>query len=189
MLLIDRGNSVAARKDQMSDVSGAANTEPIELNYFEPVDPWKSSELSQSKMKLPHLETSESAYFVTFHCRAGLFLSAPAKEVVLSAIRYWEGDRLELRAAEVMPDHVHLIFRVLNGTSLSKMLQSIKGYSARGINQLLRRKGPFWLDKSFDHVIRHRQELEEKIEYIRQNAVARGLVENWRDYPWLWIKE
>lgn len=163
--------------------------EQVVLDGFQPVDPWKSPERSETKRKLPHLQTPESTYFVTFRCRQGLFLSERAKDIVMSAIRYWDGARLDLDAAVVMPDHVHFIFRVLGGLSVSAVLQSIKGYSARSINRLLSRKGRFWLDESFDHVIRHRREFEEKIEYIRQNPVTRGLAPSWREYRWLWIKE
>ena len=163
--------------------------EQIELDGFRDVDPWKSPERTQSKRHLPHLQTPESTYFVTFRCRKGLMLSDPAKEILMSAIRHWNGLRLDVDAAVVMPDHVHLIFRILDGSSLSVVLQSIKGYSARSINALLGRNGPFWLGESFDHVIRHEPELEEKIEYIRENPVTRGLAANWRKYRWLWIKE
>jgi putative transposase len=163
--------------------------EQVVLDGFQPVDPWKAPERSETKRKLPHLQTPESMYFVTFRCRQGLFLSERAKDIVMSAILYWDGARLDLDAAVVMPDHVHLIFRVLGGLSVSAVLQSIKGFSARSINRLLGRKGRFWLDESFDHDIRHRREFEEKIEYIRQNPVTRGLAPGWREYRWLGIKE
>jgi REP element-mobilizing transposase RayT len=161
----------------------------LEPAGFQPVDPWKSVQRSETRRNLPHLHTPESTYFVTFRCRPGLSLSAPAKDLVMSAIRHWDGIRVELDAAVVMPDHVHLILRVLGGLSLSAVLHSVKGYSARSINALLGRRGPFWLDESFDHVIRHGQELEEKIEYICQNPVTRGLANTWREYQWVWVKE
>ncbi len=163
--------------------------EPIELDGFRPVDPWKSPERSESRRHLPHLQAPESTYFITFRCREGLFLSDQAKEIVMSSIRHWDGIRFDLDAAVVMSDHVHLIFRILGGLSLSAILQSIKGYSARLVNALLARKGPFWLDESFDHVIRQEQEWDEKIEYIRENPAKRGLVTNWQNYRWLWIRE
>jgi REP element-mobilizing transposase RayT len=138
---------------------------------------------------LPHLQAPESTYFITFRCRNGLFLSDQAKEIVMSTIRHWDRIRFDLDAAVVMPDHVHLICRVLGERSLSAVLHSVKGYSARLLNKLLARKGPFWLDESFDHIIRHEQEWEEKIGYIRENPTKRGLVADSRDYQWLWIKE
>jgi REP element-mobilizing transposase RayT len=162
--------------------------EQFELDGFRPVDPWKSPERIEARRHLPHLQTPESTYFVTFRCRKSLLLSDAAKEIVMSAIRHWNGLRLDVDAAVVMPDHVHLIFRIPGGLSLSTVLQSLKGYSARAINELLGRKGPFWLDESFDHIIRHEQEWEEKIAYIRENPVTRGLAANWREYRWLWIK-
>jgi len=116
---------------------------------------------------LPHLQAPESTYFITFRCRNGLFLSDQAKEIVMSTIRHWDRIRFDLDAAVVMPDHVHLICRVLGERSLSAVLHSVKGYSARLLNKLLARKGPFWQDESFDHIIRHEQEWEEKIGYIR----------------------
>ncbi len=155
---------------------------------FEPVNPWKSGERRESVRHLPQLETPQSTYLVTFRCRDGLSLSAEAREIVLSAIRYWDGVRIDLDAAVVMPDHVHIMLRVLEGQPLSAVLQSIKGFSSRAVNQLLRRKGAFWLDESFDHIIRHEQEWEEKVAYIRDNPVKGGLVECWQHYRWLWIK-
>ncbi|MBV8451252.1 MAG: hypothetical protein JOZ29_03140 [Deltaproteobacteria bacterium] len=75
---------------------------------------------------------------------------------------------------------MHLIVRILGGWWLSTVLQSLKGYSARSVNARLGRTGRFWLAESFDHVIRHRGECEEKIEYIRQNSVAGGWAPSWR---------
>jgi hypothetical protein len=67
-------------------------------------------------------------------------------------------------------------------------MQSIKGFSARAVNRLLGRRGTMWLDESFDHIIRHEQEWEERIAYVRNNPIKAGLVESWQQYQWLWIK-
>ena len=119
--------------------------------------------------------------------RAFRFLTK-LERFVMSAIRHWDGLRIELDAAVVMPDHVHLIVRILNGLPLGAILKSIKGFSARAINRTLASRGSLWLDESFDHIIRHEQEWHEKVIYIRDNPTNKGIVENWQDYPWLWIK-
>ena len=64
------------------------------LEGFQPVDPWKSPELMETRRQLPHLQTPDSTYFVTFRCRPGLFLSTSAREIVMSAIRHWDGVRM-----------------------------------------------------------------------------------------------
>ncbi len=142
----------------------------------------------RKKRHLPHLQTPQATYFVTFRCQQGVWLSDEARDVVMSAIRYWDGLRIELDAAVVMPDHAHLIVRVLDGLPLGAILKSIKGFSARAINRSLIRQGSLWLDESFDHIIRHEQEWDEKVAYIRNNPIKKGIVESWQDYPWLWIK-
>jgi len=48
--------------------------------------------------------------------------------------------------------------------------------------------GPVWQEESFDHVIRGDVSLEEKIDYIRQNPVRRGLVSRPEEYRWLWCE-
>ena len=161
---------------------------------FQPVNPWQAAGLAGHKRNLPHLEATGATYFVTFRCRKGLEIQQQARDAVLSAVRHWDGERIDLDAAVVMPDHVHMIFRVIGGErqdacpALSKVLHSIKSFSSNQVNTILGRSGPFWLDESFDHIIRHSQEWEEKYEYVRQNAVKRGLVENPEDYPFLYLK-
>ena len=66
-------------------------------------------------------------------------------------------------------------------------MQCMKGATAHRLNKLLHRSGPVWEEESFDHVLRSDERLKEKVEYIRQNPVRRGLVERPEDYRWLWI--
>jgi REP element-mobilizing transposase RayT len=108
---------------------------------FEPVNPWRSRERGEHRRQLPHLQTPQSTYFVTFRCRDGLSLPDEAKAIVMSAVRYWDGTRIDVDAAVVMPDHAHIMMRVLEDRSLSAILQSIKGFSSLTVNQLLGRKG------------------------------------------------
>jgi hypothetical protein len=65
----------------------------------------------------------------------------------------------------------------------------LKGTSARSVNKLLNSSGPVWQEESFDHVLRSQESFEEKLEYIRQNPVRRGLVRKPEDYKWLWLEQ
>ncbi len=92
-----------------------------------------------------------------------------------------------------MPDHVHLIFIPLINEkarevySLAEIMDAIKGASAHLINRLLARNGRVWQEESFDRVLRCSEKLDEKVEYILDNPVRRGLVGNHEDYPWTWV--
>ena len=48
------------------------------------------------------------------------------------------------------------------------------------------RNGAVWQEESFDHVLRSSEGLDAKIEYVLQNPVRRGLVNDWREYRWAW---
>jgi REP element-mobilizing transposase RayT len=90
-----------------------------------------------------------------------------------------------------MPDHVHMVFTPLRDEDgctygLSEIMQGIKGASVRSINKTLGRKGQVWQDESFDHVLRSDESVRAKVEYICQNPIRKGLVEEENDYPWLW---
>lgn len=156
---------------------------------FQAIDPWRFGDGSFKRRNLPHLEVPGATYFVTFRCRSEIELPAEARDLVMAVVQSCDGESVELDAAVVMPSHVHAIFRLIEPQKLSNVLRRIKGRSARFVNRALGCNGPFWMDESFDHIIRHETELEEKIEYIRQNPVRSGLEDVPENYKWLFVRE
>ncbi len=139
---------------------------------------------------LPHWQLQGSIYFVTFRLKSGE-LTATERNLVLEALQHFQGDRQQVSAAVIMPDHVHLLLRPLPTVDgacrfLGDLLKSTKGFSAREINKLRRRKGTVWQEESFDRIVRDEQEFLEKWRYIRNNPVKTGLVSRPEEYPWLW---
>jgi REP element-mobilizing transposase RayT len=144
------------------------------------------------RRRLPHLQKSDCDLFVTFCTLGRACLPGPARDLVLAHCLREHGERVQLHAAVIMPDHVHLVFSPLreqNGWpfALVTILQCLKGATAHRINKLLHRNGPVWEEESFDHVLRSDESLLEKCEYIRQNPVRKGLVRSPEEYRWLWI--
>ena len=159
------------------------------LPGFEPVNPWKSPRLVITRRRLPHFEVPGATYFVTLKCLRGRELTGGDRDVVLQEILALDGSVIDLEGAVVMPDHVHAIFRLVGEQALGRALQKIKGRTARGVNQAQRIGRPLWLDESFDHIVRDGNDLNEKLEYIRQNPVKEGLVSVPEQYTWLLIKQ
>jgi len=93
------------------------------------------------------------------------------------------GERHCLHAYVIMPDHVHLLLTPIAEWSLAKILQGIKGFTARQINRCLGRKGTFWQDESFDHLVRNELDWLDKFTYIHDNPVKSGLCNRPQDYP------
>ncbi len=142
---------------------------------------------------LPHYQKPGRALFVTFCKLSREQFSADARDTVMQCCLRGHGNLFQLHAAVIMPDHVHLLLPPLCDEKgwpygLPAILKLIKGASARSVNKLLGTTGPVWQEESFDHVLRSQESLEEKLEYIRQNPVRRGLVQRPEDYPWLWVE-
>jgi putative transposase len=146
------------------------------------------------RRKLPHYQKPGRALFVTF-CKGNRNPFSPeARDAVLRHCLHDHGRRFQLHAAVVMPDHVHLLLTPLPDEEgwpygLPSILKLLKGTSARSVNKLTGSCGPVWQEESLDHVLRCQESLEEKLEYIRQNPVRRGLAKKPEDYPWLWAEE
>ena len=89
----------------------------------------------------------------------------------------------ELRSYVVMANHVHLL--MVPSVAPSKLMQSLKGFTAREANKILSRTGqPFWQRESYDHWVRDRKEAARVEAYIENNPVKAGLAARPQDYPW-----
>jgi REP element-mobilizing transposase RayT len=78
----------------------------------------------------------------------------------------------ELVAFCIMNNHVHILFKPLE--SLSKVMQMIKGVSAKKINEFLSQKGKFWADDYYDKAIRDENHFWVVYEYIKNNPLKIG---------------
>jgi len=103
-------------------------------------------------------------------------------ELVANALRVWHGKRYRLVAWCVMPNHVHVIFRLFPGQELANIVRSWKTYTARKANRLLGRSRTFWQREYYDRLIRDEGELDRAIEYVLSNPERAGLVA----WKWVW---
>ena len=87
----------------------------------------------------------------------------------------FDGNRYDIDAFVLMPNHVHALIKPTPSFDLSTVLQGIKGVSANRCNKLLRSKSTFWMDESYDHIVRNAKELSAFRNYIAQNPNKAGL--------------
>jgi hypothetical protein len=96
--------------------------------------------------------------------------------IVGDSLKFFDGERYELDAFVVMPNHVHLLVCPIVPCLLAEILQSWKRHSAREINRREGRTGKaLWLDENFDHVVRSGRQLDYLRGYIEQNPGEAGL--------------
>jgi len=90
--------------------------------------------------------------------------------------------RYRLLAWCVMPNHVHVLFKLAAESTLSGLLRAWKGASAVEINRLLDRSGHLWQREYYDRFIRDIDHLYDCRTYIRNNPVKAGLCEKPEDW-------
>ena len=128
-------------------------------------------------------------------------------KVVADSMHYLDGKVYRLDAYCIMANHVHVVFaplpiqpstvartfslrdneaqtKSLRYNTLSSIMQSLKGYTARKANRLLGRSGAFWQHESYDHCVRNPNELKRIITYVLNNPVKTGLVNEWQKWQW-----
>ncbi len=104
--------------------------------------------------------------------------------MVQNALMHFDGDRYEIVAWCIMPNHVHVIVRPLGENQLSEILHSWKSFTAKEANRILRRTGQFWQEEYYDHLIRDEEEFNAEVQYVLDNPLKAGL----KDWPWRGMK-
>ena len=128
--------------------------------------------------------------------------------IVAEGLHKLDGDAYRLDAYSVMSNHVHTVFKPFlseeelregfdedghlifksDHPSLSRIMHSLKGSSARDCNLALSRTGQFWEHESFDHVVRNGK-FNATIKYVLNNPVKAGLVKDWREWRWNYCRK
>lgn len=105
-------------------------------------------------------------------------------DLVAKAIQFHAGQRFDLLAWVVMPNHAHVVVRPGPGFTLSQITKSWKGFTAREANRLLNRQGEFWQGESYDHLIRDDADRARCVQYTLMNPVNARLCARPEDWRW-----
>ncbi|MBE9144002.1 transposase [Planktothrix mougeotii] len=165
-----------------------------------------NDELKITRRNLPHWELDGAVYFVTFKTFQKLELTPIARTIVLNCCLFFDEShpnnipRYHTFSLVIMPDHVHWLLQPLPKInteieeeqtkaeywSLTRILHSIKSYTAKQISKIMKHRGIIWQDERYDRIIRNHQEFINTWQYIRQNPVQEKLSDMAEDYPFLW---
>ncbi len=130
-------------------------------------------------------------------------------EMMQQTLQHFDGERYELHAWVIMPNHVHVLLQTKGDWELSKVVASWKKFSARRINDWKRAveatrescvpkscvpgnaalpschsPAPVWHSEYWDRYIRNDNHYHQVLEYIHNNPVKAGLCENPKLWPW-----
>ena len=99
------------------------------------------------------------------------------RQSIASSFHFGQGERYDLLAWVIMPNHVHVLFMLHLAWKLEEVLQGWKLYTARQIQQSLGRSGQFWQHDYFDRLIRDGDHLRNVIRYILRSSSSRQRIQ------------
>ena len=91
-------------------------------------------------------------------------------------------DRYRLIDWCIMPNHVHVLIQINEGSNLGGIIRSWKGTSSFIINGQLGRTGPLWQREYHDRLVRDLNHFQNCRAYIRNNPVKAKLCEKPEDW-------
>ncbi len=110
-------------------------------------------------------------------------------EYLEDTLLHFHGDRYDLHAWCIMPNHVHLLVQTHH--EMGTIVQAWKSFSARWIlnqNESFKLGIPkpdqLWMREYWDRYIRNEEHYNNALNYIHQNPVKAGLCKNPEDWPW-----
>jgi REP element-mobilizing transposase RayT len=98
--------------------------------------------------------------------------------IVAGALQYFDGERYDLYAWCVMPNHIHAMFHLQRGADLERVLHSWKSYTAHSIG-----RGVIWQREYFDRIVRDAEDFWSTRNYVLNNPFKAGL----RNWKWVGI--
>lgn len=144
--------------------------------------PLKKIHLDTSLYKIPGW-----VYFLTIvaNFKSPFFVDENFNREIIECIR----DEKETMGCKIyvyclMPDHLHLLCGTSNQEkSVLDFVNRFKGKSTR-IGWKYGIKGGLWQRRSYDHILRKKEDLGGIADYIINNPVRRGIVKDSREYPY-----
>lgn len=152
------------------------------------------------------LHRAQEAYFAQVDALLDKTIYGPSwlnqpecARLVMDCVRELEPAHYHLYAFCIMPNHVHLLLDQQDipdpsprrdgkaYTALNRAMRLLKSKSGALCNRLLGQHGDFWQHESYDHVVRNEKEFQRILEYIVNNPVHAGLVDDWQNWPYLYI--
>ncbi|MBI3914577.1 MAG: transposase [Chloroflexi bacterium] len=152
------------------------------MPWTKPYHPPKNQRLDPELYKI-----ANDIYFLTVRAFLGksTFTRDELNQRILGVLRAeQERQNCSIFTYCLMPDHLHfLISPNQDGISVLTFTDQFKG-KATNESWTVDWKGKLWQPRYFDHIVRTEESLWAISEYILDNPVRKGLVENREDWKW-----
>ena len=103
--------------------------------------------------------------------------------VVLNAWKFFHGERYEIVAYVIMPNHCHILIAVFDDSELAKIVHSWKNFTSKEINKLYPQQDRHvWQYDYWDRFIRDEKHFSQCVDYSRGHPMKEGLCQRTIDW-------
>lgn len=155
------------------------------------------------------IQDQQGLYYITFSTIGwvDIFTRKRYKDIIVESLKYCQEKKgLELYGYVLMSNHVHMIVRAKEGYQLSDILRDFKKFTSKGIIKSIQQEGEsrkewmlalmqhagsrngnnqgfqVWRNDNHPIELSHSGEIDQKLDYIHNNPVEEGIVEEAGDY-------
>ncbi|HEY4358108.1 MAG TPA: transposase [Acidobacteriaceae bacterium] len=136
-----------------------------------------------SRLKRDQKDT-RNLHFLTWSCgdRQPFLLEPGAMEFVEATLEQVRRDYdFYITGYVLMPEHVHLLMSEPKNGTVAEAMSALKGSTSK---KLICGRSRFWLPRYYDFNVFTEKKRLEKLDYIHQNPIKRGLVATAEEYRW-----
>jgi REP element-mobilizing transposase RayT len=148
------------------------------------------------------IQKSRAMYFGKFDAlldgatTGPIWLTQPEiARIVMDSLDFINNKWCKVVAYCIMSNHIHIVLYKCE-KQLYEILGSMKRYTATRANEVLYGKCPkgqqhptFWLEESYDHLIRNREDFSYQVQYVLNNPVKAELVKSWKAWTFHYVRE
>jgi len=91
-----------------------------------------------------HSKGTSGYWFVTFNSALRRRLTNTEREFVMAIIKEGDAQFYELLSVVIMPDHIHLLIRLIGQSTVSRIVSAVKGRTSKHFVKNLGRSAPIW---------------------------------------------
>ena len=95
--------------------------------------------------------------------------------IIANSLVHFDGERYTLTDFVVMPNHVHILVAFPTAGAMLAQCESWKRFTAIRINRCIGRRGRFWQQDGFDHLVRSIEQFTYLRRYIATNSQRASL--------------
>ena len=130
-----------------------------------------------SNLRAGRVSTPGQTYSITKCCASGdrqiipdpfapLNSAENADAIISSLLWLQKRDRITCYGYVIMPDHIHFMMKLGDVASLSEVMRSFSGHTAKAINRMNGWVGTFWLEGYYEHAIRDNRAFDRHLNYL-----------------------